>query len=226
MLQRGKAAGRARDGADIVDRIVEEVGGDQSIREFVRDLMNGLLVLKNSPPLMGNAKVNEEYARRLLRRINKLEETLKAVPEGFPLSFLFTPERLLPLFLQSQVPIGRDATVEIAPELAEQILQEPEDRLEWLCEEMARLRTQCERIIQNRLGEHGNTGYPQERAAVAARELMERCGLPLTCSQSSKYCIIAGMFYEAMTGLENQDLRRACESMARSRLGTEKRPSR
>jgi hypothetical protein len=207
---------------EIVAAIVTECG-DGSIEGLVQTLIGGLRV--ELPPLGGNRTVNEKYAKQLRRRLDKLEATLKAVPEGFPLLFLLTPAKFLPLFLLSQIPVGQDATMEIAPEVVDSLMQEPETRLNRLLEELTKLRAQCDLIIEHQLGEHGSMGYQQERAAIASREVMEQCELPLTVSPTSKYCIVAGLFLEAMTGEDNRDLRRACERMANSPLCTEKQPN-
>jgi hypothetical protein len=201
---------------DIVIDIVNECR-DASVEGLVRTLISGLE--QEIPPLWGNRKVNEEYAIKLRRRIDKLEATLKAVPEGFPLFLLFAPERFLSLFFLAQFPAGQGATVEIPSEIDD---NQPETRWEQLAEKLAKLRAQCDWIIELQIGEHGSAGYQQERAAIASREVMERCGLPLTCSPTSKYCLVASRFFETMTGEYDRDLRRACEVIARAPLCTEK----
>ena len=152
------------------------------------------------------------------RRIDKLRATLEAVPDGFPLLHLLSPEKFLPLFFPQQ----RGITMQIAPEVIDALKQETDIRWDRFSEELTRLREQCERIIELQVGEHGSAGYQQERAAIASREIMEQCGLPLSCSPTSKYCLVASWFFEAMTGEYDRDLRRACESMSRSTLYTEK----
>jgi hypothetical protein len=209
---------------EIVAEIVEKCG-DTSVEGFVRTLMSGLSGLCiEYPPLTGNRAVNKKYAKKLSKQIDELEDTLKIVPEGFPLQFLFAPERFVSLLFLAQFPAGQGATVQIDPKEIETFAEEAETRHGRLTEELAKLRAQCDRIIELRLGEHGSAGYPQERAAIASRELMERCGLPLTCSPTSAYCRVASLLFEEMTGQFNVDLRRECERMAHSPLCTEKPP--
>jgi hypothetical protein len=207
---------------DRVADIVEECG-DTSVEGFVRTLIAGLCL--EYPPLTGNRAVNKKYAKKLRNQIDDLEATLKAVPEGFPLEFLFAPERFLSLLFLAQFPAGEGATVQIDPKEIGTFAEQAETRHARLAEDLAKLRVQCDRIVDLRLGEHGSAGYQQERAAIASREVMERCGLPLTCSPTSAYCRVASLFFEEMTGAYNVDLRRECERMAHSPLCTEK-PSR
>jgi len=208
-----------RDTNDIVAAIVEECG-DPSIEGHVRALIDGLRT--ETPPLFGNRKVNEEFADKLRRRINRVEAALKVVPEGFPLLVLFAPEAFLPFYLLGQFPAGQGATAEIAEGLIDTAMEQTQKRLERLQQDLATLRARCDQVIALGLGEHGSAGYPQERAALCSREIMDRCGLPLTCSPTSKYCKVASLFFEAMTGEENRDMRRPCESMACSPFCTEK----
>ena len=90
-----------------------------------------------------------------------------------------------------------------------------EVRCELLMEILATMRRRCGWVVDHRVGEHRATGFQQERAAIAAGELMENCGLPLTYSlPSSPYCRVASLFFEAMTGTFEADLERACRKVA------------
>jgi hypothetical protein len=81
---------------------------------------------------------------------------------------------------------------------------------------LSKLSERSRRILELRLGEHGSARYDQVRAAAVARELMERCGLPLAyTSTTSAYRVVASLFYEDMTGEYDKDLERACEKVAR-----------
>jgi hypothetical protein len=79
------------------------------------------------------------------------------------------------------------------------------------------MRRQCEWIIEQKIGEHGNAGQEQVRAAWAAVDLMERHGLPLAySSENSAYRTVARLLFEAMTGRTSKngaDIARACKSV-------------
>src|SRR5262249_23202602 len=80
------------------------------------------------------------------------------------------------------------------------------------------MRRNCEWIIKERVGEHGNAGQKQVHAAWVAIDLMEQHGLPLTySSETSVYRAVARLIFEAMTGVASKngaDIARACKSVA------------
>jgi hypothetical protein len=84
---------------------------------------------------------------------------------------------------------------------------------------MAWFRQRLDELASADLGVRRNAGYPQEWAAITARELCERHGLPLAYSSStSAYCKGARLFFEAMTGKPPDEdgeglIMRACRAM-------------
>ena len=183
-----------RSDTEIVADIVRECG-DASVEKQVSILIYGLRVLKSSAPLVGYRRENQQYLAAVRKQIDKLEKTLRAAPEAFKFSILFASDE--------------SATLDT-------MFQEAEARWEYLSGEMARLRARCDKFIELGLGEHRSAGYQQERAAIAARELVERSSKPLAWSSpTSAYRVVAGLFYEAMTGEQGRDMERACEAMAR-----------
>jgi hypothetical protein len=78
------------------------------------------------------------------------------------------------------------------------------------------LRERCDQIIKHEPGEHKSAGYVQRNAATLSRRLMELCGLELIYTNpTSVYCRVASLLFEVLTGLRDQDLERACETVAR-----------
>jgi hypothetical protein len=187
-------AATKRSDTEIVDDIVRECG-DASVEKQVRLLIEGLRVLKSSAPFNGYRRENQQYLAAVRKQIDKLEKTLKAAPASFKFTMLFAP--------------NQSATLDT-------MYQKAEACWEYLSGEMARLRARCDRFIELGLGEHGAAGYQQERAAIAARELIEQSGKPLAWSSpTSSYRVVAGLLFEAMTGEQGRDMERACEAMAR-----------
>jgi hypothetical protein len=85
------------------------------------------------------------------------------------------------------------------------------------------LRERCNQIIEREPGVHKNMAYVQRMAAGYSRTLMELCGLEVVYTNpNSVYCTVASLLYEGLTGVQGQDLERACEAVARKPLiGTE-----
>jgi hypothetical protein len=68
---------------------------------------------------------------------------------------------------------------------------------------------------------HGRADYQKLRAASASREVLEEAtnlypekGLSFADLEESDYCRIASLFFEAITGKYNYNLRRQCRTMA------------
>jgi hypothetical protein len=155
------------------------------------------------PPLIGYRRDNIEYANKLRKWINKGEELLLNPPEGFNFDMLFALN---------------------TAETVSDLMRDADARKEYLHEVLSVMLNRCSKIIATKFGEHGSSGYQQEQAAIASGELMQHCGLPLTYStDNSKYCEVARIFYEEMTGKAGDtDLYRACQRMARKTIRTEK----
>lgn len=121
-------------------------------------------------------------------------------PEGFNFHMLFAPEEF---------------------ESVEMMMQEAEQRYEALATILAGVRDRCTWVAETKIGGHRLSGLPQERAAIASREIMQRCGLPLAYSSpTSPYRVVAGLVFEAMTGEFGRDMERACEDMAAATIRT------
>jgi hypothetical protein len=182
---------------------ISEAGADAP-EARISELIEGLRNLESCPPLTGFRKDNTRYARKLSKWLQEGENLLKQHPKEFNFHFLFAPEP------------SDNETIHTSASKAEL-------RYEFLRSILIELRSRCEWIIKNKFGEHRLAGYQQERAATASRELMEQCGLPLAYSSpTSPYRRVASLFFEAMTGMYDEELERACEAMSWSPVATEK----
>jgi hypothetical protein len=165
-------------------------------------LIDGLRKLIPYGPLLGNRRRNKKYLSDVWKQLAAFEKALKAVPTDFPVYLLLAQ---------------KDAAT------LDDMMKDAEARWEYLAGELGYLRLRCDELIRANMGEHRSAGYQQERAAVAAAELMDLCGKPLAWSSpTSAYRRVAGLFFEAMTREQGHDLERACEAMARDRIQTEK----
>jgi hypothetical protein len=191
---------------DLVDRCE-----DLAIEEFVRAVQMSLRIEDARPP--SNKKENVNYATKVLRWIDEGSELLSTPPEGFNALTLFAPEEQ---FLPRLIADKRWEAVNVAQLNADK-------RWDKLREHLSLLRDRCKWISTYKIGSNANVGYRQVRAARAAWMVMKRCNLPILYSDSgSRYCRIAALFYEELTGEADKEIRRACERVAR--IHTEKRP--
>ena len=83
---------------------------------------------------------------------------------------------------------------------------------------LAGMREECDLIIEMKVGAHGNHGHEQQRAAWASGDLMDQHGLKWGySSESSPFCTVARLLFEAMTGRYDENIARACRDVARDR---------
>ena len=165
------------------------------------------------PPFTGNQKINEEYARDLRKQIDKLKRILTRAPKPLP-AVLFAPKMFFQLAELQGSMLG------INPQTRDYLAQTP-TRLALLLAQLDWLRTQCDQIIEMKLGTHKALDQRKLDAAIASRELLEFVAnvtgrkLPLSWgNRTSKYCELASLFFEAATGEGGADLRRQCETAA------------
>jgi hypothetical protein len=110
------------------------------------------------------------------------------------------------------------ATLETNPRTGDYLRQRRPVRLAHLIETLDWVCAQCDQI---HLGMHGRADYQKLRAASASREVLEEAtnlypekGLSFADLEESDYCRIASLFFEAITGKYNYNLRRQCRTMA------------
>jgi hypothetical protein len=139
---------------------------------------------------------------------------LEKIPEPLRTA-LFSPEFFGPLFALGAVP---GAVLEVNPQTRNYLRQRKPVRLAHLIEILDWLCAQCDQI---NLGMHGRADYQKLKAASASREVLEGAinlypekGLSFADSEDSDYCRIASLFFEAITGKDNCNLRRQCRNVA------------
>ena len=182
---------------EIVADIAVELGADPATRANIRSMVKVVRDLKDLSPMVGNQRRNAQYARKVLKRINELEKLFEDPPDGAVLEMLFASR-------QSLQSLPANPSVERLEAVAWEARAWRQD---WLIS----LRSRCEWIIADRIGDSGNVGNKQRKAAIAARGLCKMAGKPLAWSSpTSAYRKVASLLYEAMTG-EVDQLERACE---------------
>jgi hypothetical protein len=200
---------------EIVDDILKELReagakvSDTRIAERrIKQLIEDLRALRRHGPPKGNRNLNREHTEKIISLIGALEQALANHPKNYPLNYLFTPPVLSLL---------------ADPEAVDN--QKAEQRRYLFAAFLADVQERGNRIIEQKVGEHGLSGYQQKRAARASRELLEPFQIRLHyTSPTSAYRTIASLFFEAMTGTYGADLERACEAMVSGQsdfLGTE-----
>jgi hypothetical protein len=195
-----RAPAERRSADEIATAIADEVG-DPLVKVFAETLIDYLRI--KGQPLTGNRKRNKQSAVRLRKQLEAAKKTVKAAPKEL-VSFIFD-EGSGPLFI-----VGPGTPLELDPNARKSLAQEPEKSF---IEELDRRIARCGHATAARIGKRANEKYPQQRAAIASRAIMERVGLPPTISETSEYCTVASLFFEAMTGKDEQDLRRACRAV-------------
>lgn len=203
-----RAPAEKRSTDDIVAAIIEIVK-DPSVKVFAELLIDYLRAVKLQP-LTGNRKKNKQSAERLSKQLEAVKETLKKAPPEL-VSFVFEPEKFGPLYMEG-TPIELVSRLPHAPTDVRDLSLAQERRKHFIGE-VDRQIARCGHATAARIGKHGSEEYPQQRAAIASRAIMERRGLPLTISETSEYCKVASLLFEAMTGKDEQDLRRACRAV-------------
>jgi hypothetical protein len=185
---------------EIIADIAVELGADPATRANIRSMVKVVRDLKNLSPMVGNSRANVKFAKRVLKQIDELEKLFAKPPDGAVLEMLFASKQSL-----QSLPV--DPSVERAEAVAWEARAWRQD---WLIS----LRSRCEWIIAEKIGESGNVGNKQRKAAIAARGLCKMAGKPLAWSSpTSAYRKVASLLYEAMTG-EVDQLERACEWVA------------
>src|SRR6516164_3147807 len=200
-----RAPANKRDDKEIIDDLIKEAG-DRSVEPLIKRRIDDLRELFS--PFTGNRGDNREYLRDLVKDFDKLKKRLTQTP--WPLSAaLSKPEMFNALVAHQYTGIGINPQTRL-------IAQGP-SRLTKFLAELDWWRAQCERLRE--LGTHKSLDYRKIGAAIAAREVLEHIAgmtgtrLSLSCRRESKYCEIAALFFETLTGEHKADLRRACETV-------------
>jgi hypothetical protein len=196
-----------RSDKEIIDEIINQAG-DRSVEPLVKRRVDDLRKL--SSPFTGNRRDNADYLEDLSKLIVRLEKQLKTVP--WPLSAaLSKPELFNRLLMFQYTGIG------INPQTRLMVQVQGPNRLTSFLAYLDWWRAQCEQLRD--LGTNKRLDYRKLGAAIASCELLESIAgmtgkkLSLSCRRKSKFCEIAALFFEAMTGEYAADLRRQCENV-------------
>ena len=183
---------------EIVADIAVELGDDPAIKANIRSMVKVVRDLKDLSPMVGNQRRNAKYAKRVLKQIDELEKLFANPPDGAMLEMLFASKQTAPVN---------------SPERLEAVAWEARAwRQDWLIS----LRSRCEWIIADKIGEPATVGNKQRKAAIAARGLCKMASKPLAWSSpTSAYRRTAGLLFEAMTGEYDRELEYACEWAAK-----------
>src|SRR5262249_60946510 len=196
-----------RSDQEIINAIIKEAG-DRSVGPLVKRRINDLRVLFS--PFTGSRRNNAERIEDLDELIEKLMKKLTTLP--WPLSVAVTDAEFFDRLSEAEY-----TAIWINPQ-TRLIAQTASGRTSLLAV-LAGLRARCEKLRKRKLGLHGLNDNQKLGAAIASRELLEHIAvmtegeLSLSCRRESKFCEIAALFFEAMTGKHAADLRRQCETV-------------
>jgi hypothetical protein len=114
--------------------------------------------------------------------------------------------------------------------LREQSIEEVEGairaRREAFIVELERLREVCARVIDSRLGPHPNFDHAKNVCAHFAYDFVrELSDHKITGTKDDSFRTIAGPLYEATSGQQDADLKRACDAVLRQRRRGTDRPT-
>jgi len=182
-----------RNDAAIVSDIIQACENKPSTYEVMAKI-GELRELMRGSPFSGLRRTNKEYVEDLRKWIERGDKLFRRMPKDFNPFMLFTSDD------------GNANDIE-------KTLQGAEERAEVFFGNMAWFRQRLDQLASAKLGKPSSENFYQEIAVIAARELCERHGLPLTnTSRISAYCKTANLFFEAMTG-KQQSLARACRAL-------------
>jgi hypothetical protein len=183
---------------EIVADLAEVLGDDPAIKANIRTMVKVVRDLKDLSPMVGNRRANAQYARKVLKWINEGEKLFENPPDGAMLEKLFASRQTAPVnSLERLEAVAWEARAW---------------RQDWLIS----LRSRCEWIIADKIGEPATVGNKQRKAAIAARGLCKMASKPLAWSSpTSAYRRTAGLLFEAMTGEYDRELEYACEWAAK-----------
>jgi hypothetical protein len=206
-----RAAVKRRSMDEIATEVCKLLGIRKAHKPVVQRLLSEQAVFKGQPPVEGYRTENLAYLKKFREQVAALRKTIMDRPNHMLSFFLFEPESLLyaPLPGGNSFPILSKAIAEAAQKAAARSVS--------LIGMLAKLEICCNYLIKCTPGKHRSAGTGQLQAARRAKMLMEMVGRrPTTSSPQSPYRVLAGLLYEAQTGVASQDLERACKEALRS----------
>ena len=184
---------------EIVGVIKKELPTAAVDETYIRDEIDRLRTPCN--PRGEYRKQNANYAKDVMKWIDDGLKLLAGRADAFPPALLFRQEQTK----ESIIPIYKEYGMVITDR----------QQLRSLKDVLAGMREECDRIIEMKVGAHGNLGHEQHRAAWASGDLMDQHGLGWAySSESSPFCTVARLLFEAMTGRYDEDIARACRFVA------------
>ena len=153
---------------------------------------------KAPDPWRGFRSENKDYANNILRAIDNLKKQLAAPPESFFKALLNAtqPEEIKEL----------DSPDKLTEDVAD------------LSSRLTKLAVQCREVIANRIGADPRADYRKTNTACATLFLVLDVSeqSPTAGSPDSSFCFISSLMFEAVTGMREQNLRRACQKVLAS----------
>jgi hypothetical protein len=166
------------------------------IRDAIEELKCELA--KGPDPWRGFCSKNREYANNILNAIDNLKKQLTAPPESFFRGLLNAdqPEEIKEL----------NSPEKLTEDVAD------------LSSRLAKLAVQCRDVIAKRIGADPRADYKKTNTACAALLLMLNVSeqSPTAGSPDSSFCFISSLIFEAVTGMRELNLRRACQKVLAS----------
>jgi hypothetical protein len=99
----------------------------------------------------------------------------------------------------------------------EKLLQDYLTRSEPFFDELDRLRRHCAQAIKKGWGTHPNYDHTKSLSARSAHGLMKNhSAAKITGTQDGPFRTVASLFYEAVSGRPDADLKRACDDVIRA----------
>jgi hypothetical protein len=201
---RGPTAGRGTD--EIVEEVADHLRpwkGRQSQEAVVIEVSKQLELLRGIIPLqvkIMDRRRMRTHARELDKALSQVEEILITDPGGLNWH-LFSP---LPL---STDEMGSEGTMLLAFQR----------RAAPFYDELIRLRQVCARAINPGFGLHPNYDQTKSNCAWIAHGLMlQLSNAKITGTKDASFRAISGLLYEAVSGVPNADLKRACDEVLRT----------
>jgi hypothetical protein len=201
-------------------KILEAPAVEPSVRKLV------IKLCAKPPPFIGNRSVNKERLKEIRERTTKYKKMLEKIPEPLR-TMLFSPESFGPLPARGVMPgsgpllapgVMPGSVFEIEPQTRDYLRKRSPVRLANLIKMLEWVEAQCK---QTDIGIHGRADSQKLRAATASHEVLEEVivhypekRLSFADLEESHYCRIASLFFEAITGKGNCNLRRQCRNVA------------
>jgi hypothetical protein len=202
----------SRRGTDeIVEEIVDHLRpwkGHKSVAAITAAVNHELGVLLKLAPLaakLSDRARNRAHAKKLDGALSEVETLLASAP-GVLAWLLFDP---LP-----PMTIAKDGQLLQDTQSIEDIKLAYRARADSFCAELKQLRKVCARAIDPGFGSHPNYDQAKHLCAWHALGLMrELSDGKITGTKDSAFRVITGLLYEALSGQQDADLKRACDSV-------------